>query len=187
MKSRLAHALVLLFLSSALFGAPALQQQNSDSNSNSKDEWKEYSYASDGFAVSAPSEPVLNKQSQSTPAGNVEVHNYAIELGNNSGVMISTTLFPSAQGDPKTMVQAAKNGAVGAMNAKITSEKEITIDGNPGVQFDADSENFHIHSRMYVVKGRLITLLAVAPNDGKIPPTADRVFDSFKLKEPPAK
>ena len=183
MRNRFAHVLVWLFLSSVLFAAPALQQQNS----NSKDEWKEYSYESDGFAVSAPAEPVLNKQSQSTAAGNVEVHNYAIELGNNSGVMISSTQFPTAQGDPKTMVQAAKNGAVNTMNAKITSEKEITLDGNPGVQFDAENANFHVHSRMYVVKGRLLTLLAVAPADGKIPPTADRVFDSFKLKEPPAK
>ena len=186
MKNRLAQVLVWLFVSSALFAAPALQQQNSNS-SNSKDEWKEYSYASDGFAVSAPAEPVLNKQSQSAPAGNVEVHNYTIELGNNSGVMISSTQFPSAQGDPKAFLQGVKNSAAGAMNGKITSEKEITLDGNPGVQFEVDSQNFHVRSRMYVVKDRLLTLVAVAPNDSKIPPTADRVFDSFKLKEAPAK
>jgi hypothetical protein len=185
MRNRLAHVLVWLFLGSVLFAAPTFQQQNA--NSDSKEEWKVYSYESDGFAVSAPGEPTLTKQNQDSPGGKVEVHNYAIELGNNSGVMISTTLFPNVQGDPKTLVQGAKNGAVDTMNAKITSEKEITIDGYPGVQFEADSQNFHIRSRMYVVKDRLLMLLAIAPNESKIPPTADRVFDSFKLKEPPAK
>jgi hypothetical protein len=182
MKNRLAHVLVWLFLSSVLFAAPAFQQQNA----NSKDEWKVYSYESDGFAVSAPGEPVLTKQSQDSPGGKVEIHNYTIELGNNSGVMISSTQFPNVQGDPKVLVQGAKNGAVDKMNAKITSEKEITIDGYPGVQFEADSQSFRIRSRMYVVKDRLLMLLAIAPNDSKIPPTADRVFDSFKLKGPPA-
>jgi hypothetical protein len=180
MRNRLARVLVWLFLTSVVCALPAMQQ-------NPKDEWKEYPYAGDGFSVSAPAEPVLTKQNKDTTAGPVEVHNYAIELGNNSGVMISSTQFQNVQGDPKALVQGAKTGAIGAMNAKITSEKEITIDGYPGIQFDAESENFHIRSRMYMIKGRLLTLLAIAPADSKIPAAADRVFDSLKLKEPPAK
>ena len=177
MTKRIYQVLVWLFVANSLFAAPAFQQ-------NPKDDWKEYSFESDGFAVSAPAEPAFTKQSQNTGAGTVEVHNYAIELGNNSGVMISSAQFDNAQGDPKELLQNAKNGAVEAMQAKIISEKAITLQDYPGIEFVAENANFHVRSRMYMVKGRLLTLLALAPSNDKIPPTADRVFDSFKIKNP---
>lgn len=180
MAQRLSRSLVLLFFISSLFAAPAFQQ-------NSKDDWKEYAYESDGFAVSAPAEPAFTKQSKDTGAGTVEVHNYAIELGSNSGVMISSAQFANVQGDPKELLQNAKTGAVEAMQAKITSEKAITLQDFPGIEFVAENVNFHVRSRMYMVKGRLLTLLAIAPANDKLPPTADRVLDSFKIKTPTEK
>lgn len=180
MTKRLYHVLVWLFFATSLLAAPAFQQ-------NSKSDWKEYSFESDGFAVSAPAEPAFTRQSQNTDAGTVEVHHYAIELGNNSGVMISSAQFDNAQGDPKELLQNAKNGAINAMQAKITSEKEITLQDFPGIEFVAENANFHVRSRMYMVKGRLLTLLAIAPSNDKIPPLTDRVFDSFKIKAPAAK
>src|SRR5215813_7058320 len=178
MTKRAASLLVLAIAGAWL--AAALPQ-------NTQKDWKEYAYNGDGFAVSAPSEPVMTKQEKETPTGNVEVHNYAIELGNNSGVMLSSAEIKGAEGvDPKLLLQNAKTGAVTAMNAKITTEKEITLETNPGVQFEAESENFHVRARMYMIKGKLLTLLAVAPATTAIPANADRIFASLKLLKPAA-
>jgi hypothetical protein len=175
MRNRLAGVLLCLSIAGTLFAAPAFQQ-------NRQNEWKEYSYASDGFAVSAPSVPIFSKQDKPTAAGTVELHNYAIELGNNSGVMISSTQFENAKDlPPKPLLQGAKNGAIGGMKARLTSEKEIMLDGYPGVQFEAENDNFHMRSRMYIVKGRLLTLLAIAPTGIPIPDDANRIFNSLKL------
>ena len=174
-----AACLLVLAIAGALFAATPPQ--------DTQNQWKEYSYASDGFAVSAPEQPGFIKQDKPTASGTVEVHNYSIELGNNSGVMISATQYPAQPKDsPKTILQSAKNGAIGAVNAKLISEKEITLNDFPGLEFEAATDDFHMRVRMYLAKTRLITMMAIAPKDSTIPATADRVFSSFKLL-PPAK
>jgi hypothetical protein len=172
MKKRLTGILICLSLISALSALPLLQQN----------EWKQYSYAEDGFSISAPVKPVFSTQNKETPAGTVELHNYAVELGANSGVLISSTDFHQTKDVPaNVLLQGAKNGAVQALNAKITSEKEITLAGNSGLEFAAQNDTFHMRSRMYMVKGRLLTLLAIAPISTPIPAESGRIFDSFRL------
>src|SRR5215471_4789447 len=86
-----------------------------------QNEWKQYPYPSDGFAVSAPAQPEFSKQDKPTQAGNVEVHYYAIDLGGNSGVTISTGQFQGQEtASPKMNLQKAKENATA--NAKVTSE-----------------------------------------------------------------
>jgi len=145
-------------------------------------QWQQYSYAADGFAISAPAQPAFTRQNKDTATGPVEMHNYAIELGNNSGVMISTAQF-QGQGNASTkaVLQKAKEGAIAAVNARLTSEHEITLQGVPGLEFEAANDQFHTRVRMYFVNARLITMMAIAPLGTDIPAGAARVFSSFKI------
>ena|SRR5579864_3806144 len=144
--------------------------------------WKEYSYPGDGFSLSSPTEPVFAKQDKPTATGNVEMHNYTIDMGGNSGVMISSAEIAGADTiSPKTVLQGAKNGAIQTVNARLTSEKEITLDGNPGLQFEAENDAFHVRARMYIVKARLITVLEIAPQSTAIPADAERLCNSIRL------
>jgi len=153
-----------------------------------QDTWKEYTYAADSFAVSAPVQPSFSRQDKPTATGNVEVHNYAIELAENSGVMISAAQFQKLEGStPKGLLQNAKNGAISAVNATVTSEKEITLAGFPGLEFEGANYAFHMRVRMYIVKDRLITMMSVAPKDAAFPAGAERVFASLKLLNPAGK
>lgn len=180
MRHRVAGTFFYLLVTSILF-ASSWQQTPAD-------QWKEYSYPDDGFLVSAPTEPVLTK-SPPLPAGQPEPRNYAIDLGNNCGVMVSSTEIKGAESvAAKSLLAGAKNGAVQAMKATLTSEKELTLEEYSGIEFEAENESYHVRGRMYVVKSRLFTLLAVAPKSTAAPPEAGRVLDSFKLaKEPKAK
>src|SRR5215469_16021186 len=181
MRIRLAGALVCLCIGAILSASPLLAQ-------NPQSGWKEYSYANDGFAVSAPAEPAFIKQDKPTPAGNVEIHNYTIELGNNSGVMISSAQFQGQQSESsKAVLQRARDGAVGAVNGKLMSEQEITLQGFPGVEFQVVNDAFHARVRMYLVKSRLVTVMAIAPKDNQLPPNSDKVMNSVKLLPPPGK
>jgi hypothetical protein len=145
--------------------------------------WKQYSFATDGFSVSAPSAPV--KQEGST--GKVEVRNYAIELGDNSGVMISIAQIAGSENtSPKALLQGAKNGAIGAVKAKLTSEKEITFAGYPGLEIEAATDTYHMRARFLFAQPRLLSLMAIAPVGAPLPQDAPRIFDSLKVFSPQA-
>src|SRR5579863_10770584 len=78
-----------------------------------KAEWKEYPYPDDGFALTAPSQPMLQKQQQATAAGNVEMRQYSVDLGNNAGVLMSVSDFPNtADSDPEKILESAVNGSI---------------------------------------------------------------------------
>lgn len=173
MKIRITRVLAVLGTTVAVFSAA----QESPAG------WKQYSFATDGFSVSAPSEPV--KQEGST--GRVEVRNYAIELGNNSGVMISVAQIAGSENTPpKSLLQGAKNGALGAVKAKLTSEKEITFAGHPGLEIEAATDTYHMRARFLFAQPRLVTLMAIAPAGAPLPQDAPRIFDSLKVFAPQA-
>ena len=150
---------------------------------SAQSQWKEYSYPSDGFSISAPSKPVFYKNMQNTAAGATEVHNYDIVMG-NSGVWICSSQLVVAKGDsPAKLLQRAKIGMINGVNAKLVSgsEKEITVAGYPGLQFDAQNDSFLFRTRFYFVRGALLQIMAVASKSGSIPASADRIFDSLKI------
>src|SRR5712692_6319026 len=61
----LVRALFFVFLMSRAAAAPP-----------QTDNWKEYVYADDGFAVSAPVQPKMNKGPVKSAAGEIELHYY---------------------------------------------------------------------------------------------------------------
>ena len=176
MRRHLATVLTCLAITAALLAQSA------------PNDWKEYSYATDGFAVSAPAEPAFARQDKPTAVGNVEIHNYTIELGHNSGVMISSAQIQGKTSESsKTLLQKARDGALNAVNGKLMAEQEITLQGFPGLEFQLANDAFHARVRMYLIKSRLVTAMAIAPKDSELPANAARVLSSLKLLPAPGK
>ena len=144
--------------------------------------WKQYPYPSDGFAISAPSVPTYSNQVKATDAGNVEIHTYTIPLGSNGVVMISSSQVNGLEkNSPRTRLQMAKEGALKAGDATLTTEKEITVGRYPGLQYEATAQNLHVRARMYIVKNRLFQLLEISPLTTPFPIEAERISTSFKI------
>jgi hypothetical protein len=171
MKKRLFGILICFSLMGALSALPLFQQQK----------WKQYSYAEDGFSISAPAKPAFSEQNDTTPDGTVKQHTYAVELGGNSGVAIYSTDYRQMKDMPTDILQLAKNEIVHVFDARITSEKEITLAGNSGLEFEAQNDTVHMRGRMYLINGRALALMAMAPITTPIPPEAQRIFDSLRL------
>jgi hypothetical protein len=176
MKNRLADTLVCGLMACALLAATPLPAQIRQSI------WKGYSYPSDGFAITAPSEPKFATQVKSTDAGNVEVHTYSIVLADSNVVMISSSEVRGLEKEPpKARLQKAKEGALKAGNATLTSEKEIVLGVYPGLQYEATAQDLQVRARMYIVQNKLIQMLEIAPVGVAIPADADRISNSLKL------
>jgi hypothetical protein len=176
MNNCLAHALVCGLMVCILLAAAPLPAQNHLSI------WKGYSYPSDGFTISAPSEPKFTTQTKSTDAGDVDVHTYSVVLGDSAMVMISSSEVRGLEKDsPKARLQMAKEGALKAGNATLKSEKEIALGAYPGLQYEATAQSFYVLARMFIVENKLIQILELAPVGVAMPPDADRIYASLKL------
>jgi hypothetical protein len=145
-------------------------------------EWKEYSYADDGFALKAPAPPTFQKVAQPTASGSIEMRQYSVDLTKDVGVLMGVSDFPDAnQLSDKQALEEGVTGSIQATNAKKTSEKDIALQQMPGIEFEADTASFHMLGRYYWKKGRLFALMAVSPLGQPVPADALRVMNSLKF------
>ncbi len=145
--------------------------------------WSEYSYAADGFAVSAPQRPTVKKLVTQTAAGPVTSQVYSVDLGGNNAFMFSSTHYDQGLIAPRAMdaLEGAKNGAVANVHGTLVSQQRISIDGNPGYELFIAASNYHVRVRIYVVGDYLYQLLAIAPVDAPLPKDSDKFLGSFRL------
>jgi hypothetical protein len=144
-------------------------------------QWKTYSYATDGFSASYPSEPTLQKRDVPTDAGSFELRSYSVEVG-------PVALFAgvcdygvhTAGKDPDTLLQGAKNGALQNSGSHLVSETKITLGIYHGVAFESESDSTHFSARIYIVGSTLYQTLVVTPVGTPFPDAA-RFLDSFQL------
>ena len=144
--------------------------------------WKEYVYAEDGFAISAPSQPVLQSESKDTPIGSVDAHNYTLDMGNDTAVGVNATDFKIGQSlDAKLVLEATKAGLAESLQGKIVSEKEISLGSAPGIELELVTEANHMRFRYFFIGGKLFALMSMAPLARPFAPETSRIFDSFRL------
>ena len=140
---------------------------------------KQYSYPADGFAVSFPSMPLVQTKTVPTDAGAVELHEYSVQIDGAS--IIVTVSNYGAHGSSKNadaQLQGAKNGALKNAEAKLKSEKPLVLDGNRGLEFEAEGNATHFTVRMYVVGTALYQQLVAAPVEKPCKATGE-FLDSF--------
>ena len=175
MKGRLAATLCLVLLACA---SPAASTQLHN--------WKEYVYANDGFAVSAPTQPTVERTTAISPGGEVEVRFYRFSLTRDSGFMIATNDLNPADGrTPQQILTDGKYGAAAGAHGKLVSAMPITFGKSPGIQVEIEAPRYRIQSRQYVVGRKLYQLVVGAPTGQPLPPERDRVFRSFRLVSSP--
>jgi hypothetical protein len=144
--------------------------------------WKEYVYAEDGFAISAPIQPTVQTESKDTPVGPVDAHNYVVDLGNDIAIGVNATDFKMGQGiDAKLVLAATKAGLAESLQAKIISEKEISLGSEPGLELELSTDSNHMRFRYFFIEGKLFALMSTAPLAKPFAPETTRMFDSFRL------
>lgn len=142
------------------------------------DKWKEYSFKSDGFAISAPSKPVMGVEKSEIVR---EIHTYYLKVVEGLGILvIYSPLSPENNKSPGKVLSDGRDGAVGK-NGKLVSESPISQGDYPGLDYEILTEKEHFHWRVYVANRKLYQILSYAPPGRAFLPETDRVFESFKL------
>ena len=140
---RMAVCLVMLSFA-ATFSAQTTPQAAAQTPAAPAPDWKAYSYAADGFSASFPFEPVQQKKNVPSDGGIFELRTYPAQDG-EAAMFVGVCDFGAAitGKDPATVLQGAKNGALTNTNARLLSEKAITLGSYPGVEFEADNDAMH--------------------------------------------
>ena len=143
--------------------------------------WSEYTYSEDGFAISSPSKPSLESKPVDTPTGQFQAHNYSIDLGGDTGVMVSVTDYGKNAKLSPDVLQAVKNSILESVKAKLVSEKPTVLDSNPGIEFEMANEGYRARMRYYIVGSKLVGLVSYAGQGKPLPHDTTRILDSLRL------
>jgi len=142
--------------------------------------WKEYAYPADGFAISSPVAPVLQKRMMKPVAGEVEAHFYFIPLESCQLVVMYAALHPSDKRTPEQALQDSMKG-ITLSGAKLISEKSISLGNYPGIELEIDDGRHHQRGRFYAIDRRMYTLAADVPSGKEFPPEVERWYKSFRI------
>ncbi len=124
------------------------------------DGWKEYKYRSDGFAVSAPSKPIPLPPSDEHP----NTRAYGLNYGNRTEVLIAAgTLGTWENLSDREKLQRLKDLEVQGTSSKLISDKEISLDGNPGIEYEIEGYVLHSRSRYFIVNDKIVLSSRLLP------------------------
>ena len=110
----------------------------------STDGWEEYKYTDAGFAISAPLIPIPMRPSAEQPNARA----YGIKYYNHSAVIITVGPLDMWENlsDKEKLPRMMDLTAQGT-SSKLVSQKEISLDGNPGIEFEIEGSAEHWRSR----------------------------------------
>jgi hypothetical protein len=143
-------------------------------------EWKEYVYAEDGFAISSPAEPRMEKRTMKPIGGEVEAHFYYFPAPGLIMAVMYAPLLPNDKRAPEEALKGAKKG-LDLSGATVLSEKAISLGKYPGTELEVEDSQYRQRGRFYAVERKVYTLVASWPKDKPLPAEAQRWYDSFRL------
>jgi hypothetical protein len=142
------------------------------------DGWDEYKYKDAGFGISAPSLPIPLPTLPDEP----NTRAYGLKYPNRSEILFSMGPLDMFETLPdKEKLQKLKNLTVQGTSSKLISEKELTLDGNSGIEIEVESNHSHSRERFYIVNGKILSIQSSAPLDQPFVADTDRIFDSLRL------
>jgi hypothetical protein len=87
---------------------------------------------------------------------------------------------------PDKVMEKAVTASIDSIKGKLTTKRDVTLDGYPGKAFEA-TVGEHLHrSRIYLVGNRLYSLIHAGPRDAMTPEMGEDFFKSFALVDTPA-
>jgi hypothetical protein len=147
-------------------------------------QWKTVAPEGGRFSISMPGKPKPLQQSVNTAAGPIKMYMNQLDLGS----MVYTVIYSdypanlTAQSDPQTMFNHARDVILKNQSGKLLSERFISLNGYPGKELKVSLPNNIITiERMYLVKQRLYQAIVGTSPDRQSSPDINRFLDSMKL------
>jgi hypothetical protein len=133
-----------------------------------------------------PGTPSHDDDTVPSAAGPLPIHLYTLSEG-YEGFITGYTVYPDfifTSAKAEDLMDSAANGAITNIQGEITSQRSVTLDGNPGreVVGNSPSKNISFTVRIYLVKPRMYMMLYTQYGKEKtITASGERFLDSLQL------
>lgn len=133
--------------------------------------WGIFSPKDGAFTAVFPSQPEESVEPVEGPAGKVDTHKFESEGPGGSAYLVSYTDYPVAAGTPdeiKKRLVNVRDSFIAAAQAKLVSDKEISVGGVQGREFTITMnvpEQIFSHTRVFMRGSRLYQFMAMIPAD----------------------
>lgn len=164
------------WLALAIFAYAAIAQETGEQ------QWKEYPFPEDGFAVSAPSAVRVSPFS-----GNTRIYDLHLK-----GHLAFHVIPKNESGNERLVLAFVRTDMIRSPGFIKGSDKDISISGHPGVQYESTMacpgcgsvSTLHVLTRVYAVRHKGFFVDVAYPEAPAPPSEAERLMDSFRILNP---
>lgn len=143
--------------------------------------------ADDGkFQIRFPGAPEVTSESVPTEVGDIKMFTFMYEKSVTEVYMVAYSDYPSALielSNTEDLIQGAKEGVLGNLEAQVDEEKKITLGDYEGIMFKAASDTYFLYYKLYMVKNRLYQIGILRDGSYPVENAVKEFIDSFKLLE----
>ena len=129
-----------------------------------------------GFSILVPGkavEAIAKKRSYT-------MHTFSVTAG-RATYAASYSDYEPGKLDPAIALTANRDRFIKGLQATLISSREITIDGNNGIEFTSETPAHNVKSQILLVGNRLFQTVTFVFKDVDETRNVDRFFESFKL------
>jgi len=119
--------------------------------------WKLYSNEEANLSVMMPDEPKVDSSVEKTVAGDITLWQASV-ITESKAYFVSYSDMPEStwKGDPKKMLEGARDGAAQRVKGKIVADRTLKLAGKyPGREFKVVVGTMELTQRVYLVNHRL--------------------------------
>lgn len=138
--------------------------------------WINFAPEGAGFSILFPGQPVeaINKKTAYT------LHSFTI-TANRATYVASYTDYVEVKPKPAEFLVANRDRFNKGLQATLISCREITLDGNTGLEFVSENPAANIKSQLFLIGNRLFQMATVVFKDTDQTEWTDKFFASFKF------
>lgn len=151
--------------------------------------WEKFTSTEGRFAVLLPTKPKADSREVDTKVGKLTLYSFS-SSGANGYFGISYGDYPSSPRDSaqaEQVLDGVRNGVVSGAGAKLTSEKKVTIKGNPGREIVAsariEESDVICTWRIYLVGRRLYQFASLTTVRDANHPDVAKFLNSVEFKD----
>lgn len=154
------------------------------SSTTSSSSWETLS--GDEFSINMPGKPVKAENSVPSAAGPLKLYMYTLNKG-YEGFILGYSEYPDAvftSSQPETILNGAQQGAINNVHGEVVSQREITVNGNPGREIVGVSpaQNTGFTARVILARPRIYMLVYTQYDKSKsISEDGKKFLDSFEI------
>jgi hypothetical protein len=177
-------AILCLLVSATSCGSSKKEGEGSDKSPSAESNVKKFSSTDGKFMIHFDAAPQETNQKIPTPAGDIDTHMFVYQKSATEAYQVAYSDFPSevvkAQ-NPDTLLMNSMNGAASNVKAKITEQKKMEVNGNPGIWFLCNADQLYFTYKIILVGNRLYQINMIRDGSPASEESVKGFMDSFEL------